>query len=231
MLSSQQPLRTLLGFLLVHTTCLRSFFSGWRGGERVQSLCLEGLPRSRLTLCCFLQLEMELKVLQAQAGPAEQSVLLSREEASELRYIPPVRSPSHLPGTLSSPAPALCSAPLHRRPTAGLSRPAGWRWPASRCPRGSESWAPAAVPGACLWPAEPSASCGLQGGRCALPVPGTIAQRATARPDASSCEAAPLCVAMDTVRFPGPSGARAVGRRRRSPFPAPSPPEPAAPPP
>lgn len=30
-------------------------------------------------------LEMELKVLQAQAGPAEQSVLLSREEASELR--------------------------------------------------------------------------------------------------------------------------------------------------
>ncbi|ELK28999.1 Mitotic spindle assembly checkpoint protein MAD1 [Myotis davidii] len=30
-------------------------------------------------------LEMELKVLQAQAGPTEQSVLLSREEASELR--------------------------------------------------------------------------------------------------------------------------------------------------
>ncbi|XP_054574236.1 mitotic spindle assembly checkpoint protein MAD1 [Eptesicus fuscus] len=30
-------------------------------------------------------LEMELKVLQTQAGPAEQSVLLSREEASELR--------------------------------------------------------------------------------------------------------------------------------------------------
>ncbi|XP_036279749.1 mitotic spindle assembly checkpoint protein MAD1 isoform X4 [Pipistrellus kuhlii] len=30
-------------------------------------------------------LEMELKVLQAQAGPAEQSVLLSREEASSLR--------------------------------------------------------------------------------------------------------------------------------------------------
>lgn len=98
MLSSQQPLHTLLGFLLVHTTCLRSFFSGWQGGERVQSLCLEGLPRSRLTLCFFLQLEMELKVLQAQAGPAEQSVLLSREEASELRYIPPARSPSHLPG-------------------------------------------------------------------------------------------------------------------------------------
>ncbi|XP_036167841.1 mitotic spindle assembly checkpoint protein MAD1 isoform X2 [Myotis myotis] len=32
-----------------------------------------------------MELEMELKVLQAQAGPAEQSVLLSREEASELR--------------------------------------------------------------------------------------------------------------------------------------------------
>lgn len=92
------------------------------GGWEVNACraCLEGLPRARLTLCCFPQLEMELKVLQAQAGPAEQSVLLSREEASELRYIPPARSPSHLPGTLSPPAPALRSAPLHRRPTAGL---------------------------------------------------------------------------------------------------------------
>lgn len=55
----------------------------------------------------FPQLEMELKVLRSQSGPAEQSVLLSREEVSELRYVPtpPAPRPSPPLGTRSSSIP------------------------------------------------------------------------------------------------------------------------------
>lgn len=49
---------------------------------------LKGLQQPEPTLpCVSSQLEMELKMLQSQSGPAEQSVLLSREEVSALRYV------------------------------------------------------------------------------------------------------------------------------------------------
>lgn len=41
--------------------------------------------------CVFSQLEMELKMLKSQSGPADQSFLFSREEVNSLRYVPHAR--------------------------------------------------------------------------------------------------------------------------------------------
>lgn len=190
----------------------------WLAGKRIQSLCLEGLTRSRLTLCCFPQLEMELKVLQAQAGPSEQSVLLSREETSELRCVPPTRAPVPPPiqgHCLLQPLPCrqlLCTdGPWRPFPSFHC------RWPASPCPWGSESWAPATVPGLSV------ASRAL----CLMRPPG---QRACAPGSKDNCSQSSSPPARMPFPLRGGSPVRGHGHCPvlLAPFPAPSPPGPAA---
>lgn len=103
--------------------------------------------------CVSLQLEMELRMLQCQAGPAEQSVLLSREEVSSLRYVPRPASSSPL-----SPPGGHCPKPRPVHSASSAETCLRWSGPPRHpfsgwCPQCSDVAMPSDGP--CPLPAEP----------------------------------------------------------------------------